>query len=90
MQNYPNPFNPSTTIKFALPADGFVTLVVYDITGREVARLLNNKYYNAGLFTVFMDAGLYELASGVYFYRLDVINGDKNIYSQIKKMVLIK
>lgn len=90
MQNYPNPFNPSTTIKFALPSEGFVTLVVYDITGREVARLLNNKYYNAGIFTAFMDAGLYKLASGVYLYRLDVINGNKNIYSQIKKMVLIK
>lgn len=90
MQNYPNPFNPSTTIKFALPSEGFVTLVVYDITGREVARLFNNKFYNAGLFTAFMDAGLYKLASGVYLYRLDVINGNKNIYSQIKKMVLIK
>jgi hypothetical protein len=90
LQNYPNPFNPSTTIKFALPSEGFVTLVVYDITGREVAKLLNNKYYNAGIFTTAMDAGLYKLASGIYLYRLDVINGNKNIYSQIKKMVLIK
>jgi hypothetical protein len=90
LQNFPNPFNPSTTIRFALPSEGFVTLVVYDITGREVARLLNNKFYNAGVFTSFMDANEHRLASGVYLYRLDVVNGNKNVYSQIKKMVLIK
>ncbi|MCI0473767.1 MAG: hypothetical protein L0Y76_09310, partial [Ignavibacteria bacterium] len=40
-QNYPNPFNPTTTIKYALPKDGFVTLKIYDITGREVKVLIN-------------------------------------------------
>jgi len=50
-QNYPNPFNPTTTIKFALPKDGFVTMKVYDITGREVERLVS-EVKKAGYHTV--------------------------------------
>jgi hypothetical protein len=90
LQNYPNPFNPSTNIKFALPENGFVTLTVYDITGREVTRLLNNQFYNVGIFTLSLDANKYKLASGVYLYRLNVNNNNKSVYSEIKKMVLIK
>ncbi|HLT23889.1 MAG TPA: right-handed parallel beta-helix repeat-containing protein, partial [Ignavibacteria bacterium] len=47
-QNFPNPFNPTTKIQFALPKDGKVQLVIYDILGREVAKLVNNEFRTAG------------------------------------------
>lgn len=90
LQNYPNPFNPSTNIKFALPLEGFVTLRVYDLTGRETAKLISNRHYPVGIFSYTLDASSYNLASGVYLYKLDVNSNDKSVYSEIKKMVLIK
>ncbi len=90
LQNYPNPYNPSTNIKFVMPQEGYVTLRVYDITGKLVGRLLDNAFYSVGAFDVTFDAGAYNLASGVYMYKLDVNSAGKNVYSQIKKMVLIK
>ncbi len=90
LQNYPNPFNPVTNIKYALPEEGLVTLVLYDITGREVARLVDNKFFNAGIYSHIVDANLYNMASGVYLYRINVSRGSKEVYSEIRKMVLIK
>lgn len=90
LQNYPNPFNPSTNIKFALPQDGLVTLRVYDISGREVAELINSQYYPIGIFSYTLDASLLNLASGVYLYKLDVNRENNSVYSEIKKMVLVK
>ncbi len=81
-QNYPNPFNPSTTIRFDLPKDAFAELIVYDIAGREVAKLINEKY-EAGYYEIEFDAS--SLASGIYFYKL---TAGKN--SDIKRMVLVK
>ena len=89
-QNYPNPFNPSTMIRFALPNDGFVNLKVYDAAGREIASLLNNQYYPVGEFSYNFNASSYNLASGVYFYKLDVNKDNNSVYSEIKKMVLVK
>lgn len=90
LQNYPNPFNPSTSIKFGLPQDGLVTLKIYDITGREIASLINNIYYSIGIFSYSFDASTYNLASGVYLYKLYVSRDNKRVYSEIKKMVLVK
>lgn len=90
LQNYPNPFNPSTNIKFALPQDGLVTLRVYDVSGREVANLINSQYYPIGIFSYTLDASALNLASGVYLYKLDVSSENNSVYSEIKKMVLIK
>jgi photosystem II stability/assembly factor-like uncharacterized protein len=84
MQNYPNPFNPVTTIKFALPKAGVVSLVVYDITGRVVKNILNNTPLGAGTVTHNFEGS--ELSSGVYFYSLTV---DNNIIDT-KKMLLVK
>jgi len=81
-QNYPNPFNPSTTIKFELPKASHVTLTVYDILGREVAVLVNERR-NAGVYEVKFDGS--NLASGVYFYRIQA--GD---YVFTKKLLLMK
>jgi len=67
LQNYPNPFNSATTIEFALPEAGDVSLVIYDILGREVARPVSG-YREAGNHSATVDMG--DAGSGVYFYRL--------------------
>jgi hypothetical protein len=81
-QNYPNPFNPVTKINFAIPKQGFVTLKVYDILGREI-RSLVNEVKPAGNYSVDFNAS--ELSSGVYFYRIE-----SGSFTDIKRMVLIK
>jgi hypothetical protein len=81
-QNYPNPFNPATTIKFELPRASHVALTVYDVLGRQVSVLVNEKK-DAGVHEVKFDGS--ELASGVYFYRIQA--GD---YVATKKLVLMK
>ena len=81
-QNYPNPFNPVTAIKYTVPKQNLVKLVVYDIIGREVVTLVN-EVKQPGNYSVSFDAS--NLASGVYFYRMAA--GD---FTDVKKMVLIK
>ncbi len=81
-QNYPNPFNPVTKISYALPKQGFVTLKVYDILGKEVATLVN-EVKNAGEYSVEFNAG--NLSSGVYFYKFE-----SGGFSDIKKLMLLK
>ncbi len=81
-QNYPNPFNPVTKINFALPKQGFVSLKIYDITGREI-KILVNEVKQAGYYTVDFNGS--HLSSGVYFYRIKSGN-----FSSVKRMVLIK
>lgn len=81
-QNYPNPFNPSTTIQFSMPKNGYVTLKVYDMTGKQTALLVDG-YKTAGNHMVNYDAS--HLASGVYLYSIN-IDG----YSDSKKMILAK
>ena len=82
-QNYPNPFNPSTSIQFNISTSSLVSLKVYDITGREVATLVNNQKLSAGSFQYDFNAS--NLASGMYFYTLTA--GD---FKETKKMALIK
>src|SRR5574338_672252 len=81
-QNYPNPFNPSTKIKYSVPQSGLVTIAVYDLTGQEVARLVN-EVKEAGNFEV--DFNAVGLSSGVYFYKMI-----SNNFSQVKKMSILK
>jgi hypothetical protein len=81
-QNYPNPFNPSTNIRYQITNSKFVTLKVFNILGKEIATLVNEKQ-SAGTYEVTFDGG--SLPSGIYFYRLQT--GD---FSEVKKMVLIK
>ncbi len=82
LQNYPNPFNPSTTIRYQLPVNGFVTLKVYDVLGREVRQLVNERE-NAGIHFVTFDAT--NLPSGVYFYELQA-----GPYHDTQKLLLLK
>ncbi len=81
-QNFPNPFNPATTINYQMPENGFVTLKIYDILGKEVATLVNEQK-NQGRYSVTFDAS--RLASGVYIYQLRV-----NDYVSSKKRLLLK
>ena len=81
-QNYPNPFNPSTTIRYSLPENDAVKLVVYDIVGKEVATLINDRQ-QPGKYEINFDAQ--HLQSGTYFFRLSTSQ-----HSAIRKMLLIK
>jgi uncharacterized delta-60 repeat protein len=87
LQNCPNPFNPSTSIKFELAKESFVKLKVYDLTGREVA-ILVNEVKQAGIHSVTFNGS--NLSSGVYFYKIEVRNGQAGNFTEIKKMTLIK
>jgi hypothetical protein len=81
-QNYPNPFNPSTSIKYALPKNSSVKLIVYGLLGNEIKTLVNEKQ-TAGTYETKFDAT--TLASGVYYYKL-ITEG----FVETKQMVLIK
>jgi len=81
-QNYPNPFNPITEIGFHIAEAGHVTLNVYDILGREVATLVNERKA-PGTYEAKFDGS--HLASGVYFYRLSTNN-----FVQTRKLVLLR
>ena len=81
-QNYPNPFNPTTHLSFSLPKSGNVSMIVYDIQGREVARLVDG-WRNAGSHDVTFDGD--GLASGIYLVRITA-----GQFSQTRKMVLLK
>ncbi|NUN71102.1 MAG: Ig-like domain-containing protein [Bacteroidetes bacterium] len=81
-QNFPNPFNPSTTIRFAVPADGHVRLDVTDMLGRTVARLVDGEV-TAGEYNVQWDAS--AASSGTYFYTIRAGN-----HTAVRRMVLIR
>ncbi len=82
IQNYPNPFNPLTKIKYDVPKASDIRIVIYDINGREIELLVNQKY-TSGKYEVIWDASKYP--SGIYFCKLKADNFNKTI-----KMLLIK
>lgn len=81
-QNYPNPFNAQTVISYQLPTDGYVRLQVYDLLGRRVATLVEEKQV-AGYRSVLWKAS--GLASGFYFYKLTA-----GVFTETKRMLLVK
>ncbi|MCX6162712.1 MAG: T9SS type A sorting domain-containing protein [Ignavibacteriae bacterium] len=81
-QNYPNPFNPVTNISYDLPKDGYVSLKIYDMSGREIQTLIS-EFKQAGRYIVSFN-GL-QFSSGVYFYKIQSGN-----FVSVKRMVLIK
>jgi hypothetical protein len=87
-QNYPNPFNPSTTIKFEVVKGAELSLIVYDLQGKETVKLIDGRYYYPGIYSITWDGNNrsgYKIANGIYFYALN-ING-KTI---VKSMVYLK
>ncbi|MEO8666392.1 MAG: Cys-Gln thioester bond-forming surface protein [Ignavibacteria bacterium] len=85
-QNYPNPFNPSTKINYDIPVSGKVSVKVFDISGKEVASLVDG-VQSAGYYTVLLNAG--SLSSGIYFYNVNV-EGEGQNFVMTKKMMLVK
>ena len=81
-QNYPNPFNPSTTIKFSIPNEEFVSLKVYNSLGEEVDDLIDETK-SSGNYSVSFDAS--NLSSGVYIYKIS-----SGSFVETKKMILMK
>lgn len=86
-QNYPNPFNPSTNINYDLPFDGKVSIKVFDISGKEVASLVND-VKTAGYYTLNFNAS--NLSNGVYFYKITANADNGQNFVSTKKMTLIK
>ncbi len=91
-QNYPNPFNPTTVIRYSLPAARQVQLAVFDMLGRQVSELVNEKK-EAGSYEVKFDAS--GLASGVYFYRIQAYplpssTGGNGGFVQTRKLLLVR
>jgi len=87
-QNYPNPFNPETKIDFSITAPGFVTLTIFDITGRVVATPVN-RMMEAGSFTTQWNGA--GQPSGLYFYRLRAGNTSAgSAFTDTKKFILQK
>jgi photosystem II stability/assembly factor-like uncharacterized protein len=83
-QNYPNPFNPSTVINFSIPKAGLVTMKVFNVLGKEVATIINEKK-DAGNYSVELNASKFGMSSGVYFYTLE-----SGSFKSTKKMIMIK
>ena len=86
-QNYPNPSNPSSKIDYQIPFSGKVNLVVYDLLGREVFKLVKDELKEAGYYTAVFNGS--SLASGVYFYRITSESEGQN-FSKTIKLILVK
>lgn len=86
-QNYPNPSNPTSKVDFQIPFSAKVTLKVYDITGKEVASLVD-KELDGGFYTADFNGA--NLSSGVYFYRLVANSNDGNSFNKTMKLILVK
>jgi hypothetical protein len=86
--NYPNPFNPSTEIRFAVPEASDVTLVVVDLLGREMARLVTESL-SGGYHNAMVNAGRW--ASGVYLYRMEAVGAESGArFVKTRRMTLLK
>jgi len=86
-QNYPNPFNPVTTLRYDLPDNGYVTIIIYDMLGREVKTLINQTQdagYRSIIWNATNDYGK-PVSAGIYLYQIQT--GE---YISTKKMVLLK
>lgn len=81
-QNYPNPFNPTTRIAYSLPVDGFVSLKVFNVLGKEVSTLVNENK-KAGKYEIMFDGS--KLASGIYIGKMISAH-----YSSSIKMIIMK
>ena len=83
-QNYSNPFNPLTKIDYDLPFDTKVSILIFDVLGKDVKKLVN-EFHTAGYYSVVFDAT--ALSSGVYYYRIMTEGGE---FIMTKKMVVLK
>ena len=90
-QNYPNPFNSSTRINFSVSRPSYITLTVYDLSGKEVLKVFSNEFFTAGNYLAGIDIRKMGLSSGVYIYRMTAADlNSKIIYTESKKLVYLK
>jgi hypothetical protein len=87
-QNYPNPFNPTTAIRFGLPSAGNVTMDVFNAIGQKITTLIQGKQLAAGFHSVEWNAS--GVPSGVYLYKLTLVNGTESPMTAVRKMLLMK
>ncbi len=87
-QNYPNPFNPSTIISYAIPFEGNVNIIVYNVMGETVSELVNSVQQPGNYQTEFNAS---NIAAGMYFYRINAksLDGKQN-FTESRKMLLLK
>jgi hypothetical protein len=91
-QNYPNPFNPSTTVEYQLPASSRVSVKIFDLLGHEI-RTLTSGEQKAGYYRVVWDGKDnlgQQVASAVYFYRIQATSNDNRSFTTTRKMMLLK
>ena len=93
-QNFPNPFNPLTVIRYQLPVESRVKLKISNILGQEVKRLadeIQDAGYKSVVWNSTNDQGN-PVASGIYFYRMEAtsVNDPTNIFSQVRKLILMR
>jgi len=88
-QNYPNPFNPETNFDYSLSSDARVIVDIYTLTGEKAASLVNEDQ-SAGYYTFRIDANELNLTSGMYIYRLTAFDKSNNVFTQSRKMILLK
>lgn len=81
-QNYPNPFNPTTNISYSVSKPSYVSIILYDLLGREVSKIVN-EYKSTGNYTIVFDGSV--LSSGIYFYQMKA-----NDFIETKKMILLR
>ena len=84
LQNYPNPFNPATVISYLLPAAGYVSLNLFDLHGKKVAELVNQRQ-SAGTYAVDFNSSDYNISSGIYFVKMQAEG-----FSDSRKIILLK
>lgn len=88
-QNYPNPFNAGTNINFFFSKSASISLIIYSIEGKEVYRLLSNKHYSSGNYSIYWDGenrNKKKVSSGIYFYS--ILQNSKQV--KTKSMILLK
>jgi hypothetical protein len=90
-QNYPNPFNPSTRIDFSVSFPSYISLSIFDLSGKEIIKIYNIQYFFSGNYYVMIDVNKLKLASGIYFYKMTVMDTKgKDVYQNSKRMVFLK
>ncbi len=90
-QNYPNPFNPATQIQFELPVNAYVKISVFNILGEEVIKIADRDF-TAGIHEARFNTSTInrKLSSGIYFYKLYAKGIDGSLFTQSKKMILMR
>jgi photosystem II stability/assembly factor-like uncharacterized protein len=87
-QNYPNPFNSKTTIEFDIAKSSVISLILYDLLGREIMKIITLKELSTGSYKTIIDFENNKLSSGIYFYRLMTFEKESGKFFQLTKKLI--